>query len=219
MTKFNRMEEAGAGIPPVTEPARQYYFMERAAEIIRRKSEEAGRPLTFCVQTFGCQMNARDSEKLRGILERVGFIKSEDESADFVLYNTCTVRENANLKVYGRLGALRAKKRENPNKIIALCGCMTQEEEVVNTIRKSYPFVDLVFGTHNVYQLAELLVRSLEEDGMVVDVPDATKGSIVEELPTDRKYSFKSGVNIMYGCDNFCSYCIVPYVRGRGSGR
>ncbi len=219
MTKFNRMEEAGAGIPPVTEPARQYYFMERAAEIIRRKSEEAGRPLTFCVQTFGCQMNARDSEKLRGILERVGFIKSEDESADFVLYNTCTVRENANLKVYGRLGALRAKKRENPNKIIALCGCMTQEEEVVNTIRKSYPFVDLVFGTHNVYQLAELLVRSLEEDGMVVDVPDATKGSIVEELPTDRKYSFKSGVNIMYGCDNFCSYCIVPYVRGRERSR
>ncbi len=215
----NYMGGADAGVPPATEPARQYYFMERAADLIRKKSEEAGRPLTFCVQTFGCQMNARDSEKLRGILERIGFVKGADESADFVLYNTCTVRENANLKVYGRLGALRRKKRENPNGIIALCGCMMQEKEVVLKLKKSYPFVDLVFGTHNVYQLAELLVRTLESDQMVVDVPDATKGAIVEDLPTDRKYSFKSGVNIMYGCNNFCSYCIVPYVRGRERSR
>lgn len=210
---------AAAGSPPETEPARQYYFMERAAEIISKKSEEAGRPLTFCVQTFGCQMNARDSEKLRGILERIGFVKGEDESSDFVLYNTCTVRENANLKVYGRLGALQRKKRENPHMIIALCGCMMQEKEVVEKLQRSYPFVDLVFGTHNVYQLAELIVRTMETDGMVVDVPDATKGAIVEDLPTDRKYRFKSGVNIMYGCNNFCSYCIVPYVRGRERSR
>jgi tRNA-2-methylthio-N6-dimethylallyladenosine synthase len=204
---------------PTTEPARQFYFIERANQLIKQKSEEAGRPLTFCVQTFGCQMNARDSEKLRGILERIGFVQMEGEDADLVLYNTCTVRENANLKVYGRLGALQAKKRENPHMMIALCGCMMQEKEVVEKLKKSYPFVDLVFGTHNVYQLAELMTMALESDEMIVEVPDATKGETVEELPTDRKYSFKSGVNIMYGCDNFCSYCIVPYVRGRERSR
>lgn len=210
---------ARSGNPPQQEPARQYYFMERAGEIIRKKSEEAGRPLTFCVQTFGCQMNARDSEKLRGILERIGFVSGSEETADFVLYNTCTVRENANLKVYGRLGALQGRKKKNPHMMIALCGCMMQEKQVVEKLKKSYPFVDLIFGTHNVWQLAELVTRVLESGSMVIDVPDATKGETVEELPTDRKYPFKSGVNIMYGCNNFCSYCIVPYVRGRERSR
>ena len=168
--------------------------------------------------TFGCQMNARDSEKLKGILERIGYVKAQGEEADFVIYNTCTVRENANLRVYGRLGYLHSLKKKNPHMRIALCGCMMQEPQVVEKLKKSYRFVDLVFGTHNIYKLAELLVQVFEQDSMVVDIWKDTD-RIVEDLPVDRKYSFKSGVNIMFGCNNFCSYCIVPYVRGRERSR
>ena len=171
-----------------------------------------------CIKTFGCQMNARDSEKLRGILELIGYELTEQEEADFVLYNTCTVRENANLKVYGRLGYLSGIKKKNPHMIIGLCGCMMQEPEVIEKIRKSYRFVDLVFGTHNIYKFAELLVAAFESDGTVFDIWKDTD-KIVEDLPAERTYSFKSGVNIMFGCNNFCSYCIVPYVRGRERSR
>ena len=206
------------GAVPAVEPARQYYFMERAGDLIRRKSEEAGRPLSFFVQTFGCQMNAKDSEKLKGILMRIGFVPAEDEQADFVLYNTCTVRENANQKVYGRLGYLHSLKKKNPHMMIALCGCMMQEPGVLQNLREHYRFVDLVFGTHNIFKLAELVVRVLEEESMVIDVWKDTD-QIVEDLPAVRKYPFKAGVNIMFGCNNFCSYCIVPYVRGRERSR
>lgn len=214
---INMTEEMNHPVPE-TEPARQFYFMGLASEILKKKTEEAGRPLTFCVETFGCQMNARDSEKLRGILERIGFIKTESEDADLVIYNTCTVRENANTKVYGRLGYLNSLKKKNPHMMIALCGCMMQEPEVVERLKKSYRFVNLVFGTHNIFKLAELLVRAMTEDEMVVEIWDRTD-QIVEDLPVDRKYPFKSGVNIMYGCNNFCTYCIVPYVRGREKSR
>ena len=203
---------------PQAEPERQYYFMDRARQLLREKIRQAGRPLTFCVVTFGCQMNARDSEKLKGILERIGYVKAQGEEADFVIYNTCTVRENANLRVYGRLGYLHSLKKKNPHMRIALCGCMMQEPQVVEKLKKSYRFVDLVFGTHNIYKLAELLVQVFEQDSMVVDIWKDTD-RIVEDLPVDRKYSFKSGVNIMFGCNNFCSYCIVPYVRGRERSR
>ena len=203
---------------PEAEPERQYYFMDRARQLLREKIRQAGRPLTFCVVTFGCQMNARDSEKLKGILERIGYVKAQEEEADFVIYNTCTVRENANLRVYGRLGYLHSLKKKNPHMRIALCGCMMQEPQVVEKLKKSYRFVDLVFGTHNIYKLAELLVQVFEQDSMVVDIWKDTN-RIVEDLPVDRKYSFKSGVNIMFGCNNFCSYCIVPYVRGRERSR
>ena len=203
---------------PESEPARQYFFMDLARNYLEEKVREAGRPLTFCVVTFGCQMNARDSEKLRGILEKIGYVKSDSEEADFVIYNTCTVRENANLRVYGRLGYLHSLKKKKPHMKIALCGCMMQEPQVVEKLKKSYRFVDLIFGTHNIYRLAELLVRSFESDSMVVDIWKDTD-MIVEDLPADRKYSFKSGVNIMFGCNNFCSYCIVPYVRGRERSR
>ena len=135
-----------------------------------------------------------------------------------MIYNTCTVRENANLRVYGRLGYLHSLKKKNPHMRIALCGCMMQEPQVVEKLKKSYRFVDLVFGTHNIYKLAELLVQVFEQDSMVVDIWKDTD-RIVEDLPVDRKYSFKSGVNIMFGCNNFCSYCIVPYVRGRERSR
>ena len=200
------------------ETKRQYEFMEKAKGYVARKSEELGRPLTYCVTTFGCQMNARDSEKLTGILEEIGYVAADTEKADFVIYNTCTVRENANLRVYGRLGVLHGYKKKNPHMTIALCGCMMQEPEVVEKLKKSYRYVDIVFGTHNIFKFAELIVRSFEEKGMVIDIwKDTTE--IVEDLPNERKYTFKSGVNIMFGCNNFCSYCIVPYVRGRERSR
>lgn len=219
---------------PEFEPNRQFYFMAKARDYVKRKSAELGRPMTFFTQTFGCQMNARDSEKLLGILETIGYQAVETEDADFVLYNTCTVRENANLRVYGRLGQLGARKKKHPHMMIALCGCMMQEKEVVEKIKKTYRFVDLIFGTHNIFKLAELVSICLEErleeleaqgredkkpkHKMVVDVWKDTD-QIVEDLPVERKYSFKSGVNIMFGCNNFCSYCIVPYVRGRERSR
>ena len=203
---------------PDSEPQRQYYYMEKAKGYVAAISEKLGRPMTFCVTTFGCQMNARDSEKLEGILEKAGFEKSTEDQADFEIYNTCTVRENANLKVYGRLGVLGSRKKKNPHMMIGLCGCMMQEPQVVEKIRKSYRFVDLVFGTHNIFKFAELLVNRFESKGMIVDIWKDTD-KIVEDLPVDRKYSFKSGVNIMFGCNNFCSYCIVPYVRGRERSR
>lgn len=204
--------------PPQEEPDRQYYYIAKARQYVQKKSRKKGRPLTFCVNTFGCQMNARDSEKLIGILEQIGYVKKETEDADFVIYNTCTVRENANNKVYGRLGYLHSQKKKNPDMMIGLCGCMMQEPEVVEKIRTSYRFVDLVFGTHNIYKFAELIVAAFESKGMIVDIWKDTD-KIVEDLPVERKYTFKSGVNIMFGCNNFCSYCIVPYVRGRERSR
>ena len=204
--------------PPQEEPDRQYYYIAKARQYVQEKSRKKGRPLTFCVNTFGCQMNARESEKLIGILEQIGYVKKETEDADFVIYNTCTVRENANNKVYGRLGYLHSQKKKNPDMMIGLCGCMMQEPEVVEKIRTSYRFVDLVFGTHNIYKFAELIVAAFESKGMIVDIWKDTD-KIVEDLPVERKYTFKSGVNIMFGCNNFCSYCIVPYVRGRERSR
>lgn len=225
---------------PIEEPERQLYFVGRIREILkenfeerlaagetaRRYGEALSRELvekncygTFHLQTFGCQMNARDSEKLRALLEQAGYLEIEnEEQADLVLYNTCTVRENANLKVYGRLGFLNGLKKKKPDMLIGLCGCMMQEPEVVAKIKKSYRFVDLIFGTHNIFKLAELLCERLMEKKMVVDIWEGTD-AIVEDLPVERKYDFKSGVNIMFGCNNFCSYCIVPYVRGRERSR
>lgn len=213
---------------PEREPERQYYFMDIAKEYVSQLSKQKGRPLTFHVSTFGCQMNARDSEKLVGILERIGYVEEESEEADFVIYNTCTVRENANNKVYGRLGYLNGFQRKNPFMMIGLCGCMMQEPMVVEKIQKSYRFVNLIFGTHNIYKFAELVTTAIENSfsahtakkgsSMTIDIWEDTD-KIVEDLPVERKYSFKSGVNIMFGCNNFCSYCIVPYVRGRERSR
>ena len=203
---------------PTTEPERQYYFIKKVQEYVKAQSEKLGRPLTANITTFGCQMNARDSEKLSGILREAGYVETESEDADFVIYNTCTVRENANLRVYGRLGVLHGYKKKNPHMKIALCGCMMQEATVVDKLQKSYRFVDLIFGTHNIFKFAELLAMTLESDRMIIDIWKDTD-QIVEDLPNERKYAFKSGVNIMFGCNNFCSYCIVPYVRGRERSR
>ena len=204
---------------PTEEPERQYYFIAEAKKIIEKKEQELGRKLTCCVTTFGCQMNARDSEKLLGVLKEIGYVETESENADFVIYNTCTVRENANNKVYGHLGILHGYKKKNKDMMIGLCGCMMQEPTVIEHLQNNYKFVDLIFGTHNLYKFAELFTTALlNKKGMIIDIWKDTD-KIVENLPISRKYPFKSGVNISFGCNNFCTYCIVPYVRGRERSR
>lgn len=203
---------------PSDETEKQLFIIEQLHEQMQTDYARTGKKKTYHVVTFGCQMNARDSEKLAGILERIGYVETDTEDADFVIYNTCTVRENANLRVYGRLGQMKRTKQRHPDMLIALCGCMMQEPLVVDKIRKSYRHVDIIFGTHNIFKLAELIQTRLNTGKMVVDIWKDTN-QIVEDLPNERKYSFKTGVNIMFGCNNFCSYCIVPYVRGRERSR
>ena len=203
---------------PTEEPARQYYYIKKARQLIKEQSLELGRPLTACSICFGCQMNARDSEKLMGILKDIGYVESETEDSDFVIYNTCTVRDNADQRLYGRLGYAGGIKKHKPWMKVAVCGCMMQEQVALDKLKTSYRFVDLIFGTHNIFKFAELICTMLVSDRMVIDIWKDTN-QIVEDLPVSRKYAFKSGVNIMFGCNNFCSYCIVPYVRGRERSR
>ncbi len=200
------------------ESLKQLGFIELARKKVAVLEKELGRKPTACVVTFGCQMNARDSEKLLATLKLAGYEEVETEDADFVIYNTCTVRDNADQRVYGRLGQCSNHKKNNPHMKIAICGCLMQEPGAVEKIQKSYRFVDLIFGTHNIYKFAELLNSCLDSDRMIIDIWKETD-RIVEDLPVLRKYAFKSGVNIMFGCDNFCTYCIVPYVRGRERSR
>ena len=204
---------------PTQEPERQGYFMDLLSKEIEQYTKDNGQCPSYYVATFGCQMNAHDSEKLTGILEQIGFQEApREEDADFVIYNTCTVRENANTKLYGHLGQLK-KRKEKRKMLIGICGCMMQQKDTVAYIQEHYPFVDLIFGTFNFYKLAELLYRRIKGDEkQVYEVLDAPETN-VENLPEKRKFAFKSGVNIMYGCNNFCTYCIVPYVRGRERSR
>ena len=212
MKKYNSVNDE-------QEVALQNEYIERASAHVAALEQKLGRKPLSCVTTFGCQMNARDSEKLSGILQQVGYALTEnEEDADFVIYNTCTVRDNANQRVYGRLGFLNSLKKKKPHMKIALCGCMMQEPSVIEKIQKSYRFVDLIFGTHNLFKFAQLLTTMFESDRMIIDIWKETD-QIVEELPVTRKYFYKSGINIMFGCNNFCSYCIVPYVRGRERSR
>lgn len=200
------------------ETERQRSFIELARALTQQKMQTIGRPVTYCLTTFGCQMNEKQSEAVAGIMDEIGYVRQDSEEADVVIYNTCTVRENANLKVYGRLGHLHSLKNQNPDMKIILFGCMMQEPQVVEKIKKTYSFVNLVFGTHNIFKFAELFYDMLLSDMQIVDIWEGTD-QIVEDLPTERNYTFKSGVNIMFGCNNFCSYCIVPYVRGRERSR
>lgn len=200
------------------EAAKQLDIINELKVLMDQECEKSGKKKTYHIETFGCQMNSRDSEKISGILKQIGYEETDTEEADFVLYNTCTVRENANNRVYGRLGYLGKLKKNHPGKIIAICGCMMQEPAIVEKIKKSYPFVDIIFGTHNIFKLAELIQTRIHSNRLVIDLWKDTD-MIVENLPSERKYSFKAGVNIMFGCNNFCSYCIVPYVRGRERSR
>ena len=171
------------------------------------------------VKTYGCQMNVRDSEKLSGMLRDMGYEQTDDENAaDLVIFNTCCVRENAENKLYGHLGNFKERKRAKPHLKLVLCGCMMQQESVLTRIRETHSYVDVIFGTHNLYRFPELLHSNFETNQMIIDIWKEA-GEIVEDLPSLREYPFKTGVNIMYGCNNFCTYCIVPYVRGRERNR
>ena len=193
----------------------QLQYIEKCKELLAKSSTK--RP-TFHIQNEGCQMNSIQTESIAAIMEKMGYEMVDTEDADAVVFNTCTVRENANQKIYGHLGHLKSIKRNHPDMKIVLFGCMMQEQHVVDKIKKSYPFVNLVFGTHNIFKYAELFYEMLQSERQIVDIWEGTD-QIVEDLPTERNYTFKSGVNIMFGCNNFCSYCIVPYVRGRERSR
>ncbi|KGX93096.1 (dimethylallyl)adenosine tRNA methylthiotransferase [Pontibacillus halophilus JSM 076056 = DSM 19796] len=173
----------------------------------------------FQIRTYGCQMNEHDTEVMAGILTEMGYESTTDQhEADIILLNTCAIRENAENKVFGELGHLKSLKRENPGLLLGVCGCMSQEEAVVNRIKQKHPFVDLVFGTHNIHRLPQLVKEALFSKEMVLEVW-SKEGDIIENLPRVRKGKIKGWVNIMYGCDKFCTYCIVPYTRGKERSR
>ncbi len=178
-----------------------------------------GQDKLYCIQTYGCQMNEHDTEVMSGLLEMLGYRATDViEEADVVILNTCAVRENAENKVFGKIGSLKHLKLENPEKIFAVCGCMSQEEEVVNKILTKYNYIDLIFGTHNIHRLPSLLDDAMKSKAMVVEVW-SQEGDIVENLPRERASETKAWVNIIYGCDKFCTYCIVPYTRGKERSR
>ncbi len=201
---------------PFDEIKRQREYMALVRSIVEARYDHAPRAL---VHTFGCQGNVADSERLKGQLAAMGFDFTDDvQQADLVLYNTCAVREHAQDRVFGNVGALKPVKDERKSLIIALCGCMMQQEHVWQKIKKSYPFVNLVFGTHAIHRLPEMLYRVLSTGKRVFETENSA-GVIAEGLPVRRDGSFKGWLPIMYGCNNFCSYCIVPYVRGRERSR
>ena len=193
----------------------QFAFCDRIAAYWVRQ----GRTPTAYVETYGCQQNEADSEKLRGYLSQCGYAMAEEaEGADVVVMNTCAIREHAEQRVFGNLGALTHTKKENPEQVICLCGCMAQEERVSSRVKESYRHVDLVFGPHALWKFPELLWQVYDTRKRVFSVADEA-GTIAEGIPTVREAGVKAWVSIMYGCNNFCSYCIVPYVRGRERSR
>ena len=207
----------------VTVPMEKIREQDKYINEIKNENERyfhlTGKKKSYFIQTFGCQMNEHDSEKLGAMLNAMGYEASlMADHADLIIYNTCAVRENAELKVYGNLGHLKLIKRRNPNLKIAVCGCMMQQPAIVKEIKSRYKHVDLVFGTHNLYKFPELLTNTMDSDKLLVDVWDVD-GEVVEGLRSSRKFELKAFVNIMYGCNNFCTYCIVPYTRGRERSR
>jgi tRNA-2-methylthio-N6-dimethylallyladenosine synthase len=175
---------------------------------------------TFHIQTFGCQMNEHDSETLAGMLTKMGYKENpERNDADVIIINTCSVRENADNRFFGTLGQLKSIKKKRQETVIAVCGCMIQQQHIIDTLKSKYPWVDLVFGTHNIHEFPELLTNIQNENNKLISVWEQNGDEIVEGLPARRKYPFKAYVNIMYGCNNFCTYCIVPYTRGRERSR
>lgn len=177
------------------------------------------KPKTYFIQTFGCQMNLRDSETMAGLLEGMGYTRAERmEDADIVLFNTCAVRANPENRLYGNIGEFKRLKEKNPNLILGVAGCMVQQKSQAVRLEEDYPQVDLVFGTHNIHQLPDLIRRIEQDHQRVFEVWDE-EGGIVEGLPVRRESGYKAWVTIMYGCNNFCTYCIVPYTRGRERSR
>jgi tRNA-2-methylthio-N6-dimethylallyladenosine synthase len=204
---------------PLEEVQEQDKYIEQMHRINEDYFNKTGKRRLISSSTYGCQMNEHDSEKLLAMLDAMGYDTTEDSAeADLVIYNTCAVRENAELKVYGNLGHLKSQKEKNPDMKIVVCGCMMQQPHIVDEIKKKYRHVDLIFGTHNLYKFPELLIETMGRDKTLVDVWDVD-GEVVEGLKSSRKFELKAYVNIMYGCNNFCTYCIVPYTRGRERSR
>ena len=198
---------------PAEEIAHQKALMHEFASLEQR-------PRTYCVVTYGCQMNAHDSEKLEGMLTEMGMTKAESrETADFVIFNTCCVRDNAQRRALGNVVWLKELKKTHPELMVAVCGCMMQQKGMGEQILRQYPFVDLAFGTHNLYRFAQLMLQAVKSRRRVVEVIQEEEGSIPEDLPVRRSSPYHAYITIMYGCNNFCSYCIVPYVRGRERSR
>ncbi|GGJ22731.1 tRNA (N6-isopentenyl adenosine(37)-C2)-methylthiotransferase MiaB [Paenibacillus hunanensis] len=209
MSEPNQREEKKRGKQEV-----QVMYEDAVPEELR----EIGAGKHYLVYTFGCQMNEHDSETIKGILEQMGYTATESrEEADIILLNTCAIRENAEDRVFGELGHLKTLKLERPGLLLGVCGCMAQEEGVVNRIMQKHNFVDMIFGTHNIHRLPQLVQGALFSKEMVVEVW-SKEGDIVENLPKKRQ-GMRGWVNIMYGCDKFCTYCIVPYTRGKERSR
>jgi len=198
---------------------KQKSFIIKLREDNANFAAKNGRTRKALTETYGCQQNENDTERIRGMLSEAGFeFTEETKEADVVLYNTCAVRENAEDKVFGRLGILKHIKEEGHDMLIGVCGCMVQQEHITEKIKKVHEHVDLVFGTHALYKMPELLYKAMQSKGVVVDIEDS-EGAIAEDIPMLRDYAQKAWVSVMYGCNNFCSYCIVPYVRGRERSR
>lgn len=186
---------------------------------LRDEYQNLGKGLKYLVKTYGCQGNLSDTEKIAGILEQMKFVlASEEKDADLVLFNTCAIRENAENRVFGELGRIQRLKRQKPHMIIGVCGCMPQEEKTMSMLKKRFPHINLVFGTHNIIDLPSYLFDVLVNEKSVIDVL-SIEGHIAEMIPTKRDHERKAWVNIMYGCDEFCTYCIVPYTRGKERSR
>ena len=199
--------------------AHQQSFIMKIKEDNMNFAARNGRSRLALTETYGCQQNENDTERIRGMLRDAGFEFTEDsEKADVIIYNTCAVRENAEQKVFGRLGILKHIKETRRDMIIGICGCMVQQEHIAEKIKSVHEHVDLVFGTHALYRMPELLYRAMNEKKTVVDIEDS-EGAIAEDIPIMRDDTKKAWVSVMYGCNNFCSYCIVPYVRGRERSR
>ena len=201
------------------EMERQKSFMFRLRQHCANFASEYGKMPLALTETYGCQQNENDTERIRGMLSECGFLFTDNpQEADVIIYNTCAVRENAEQKVFGRLGILKHIKESRPELIIGLCGCMVQQEHITQQIKKKHPQVDLVFGTHALYRFPELLWNAVTSKKRVVDIEDS-EGYIAEGIPVIHSDSNKAWVSIMFGCNNFCTYCIVPYVRGRERSR
>ena len=187
--------------------------------IIKENLKELGLNKKYFIKTYGCQMNEHDSENIKAILEEMSFEYTDEmEDADLILLNTCAIRENAHNKVFGYLGRIKHLKETKPNIIVGLCGCMAQEEVVINEILEKYNWLDIVFGTHNIHALPDILLKALKNKKINVEVL-SIEGDVVENIPVKRDSKYKAWVNIMYGCDKFCTYCIVPYTRGKQRSR
>ena len=194
-------------------------MIQRSIFEIPEHLRNIGQNRFYYLRTYGCQANERDSETIRGMCEALGYLPvDEPDHADLIIHNTCAIRENAEQKVFGELGHLRKLKYENPDLIFVVCGCMAQEEKVVERILKTYPHVDVVFGTHNIHRFPSLLYQAIFNKERVIEVY-STEGEVYENLPVRRVQNTKAWVNIMYGCDKFCTYCIVPYTRGKERSR